>query len=85
MATLTQRRRPQTTPSSGASNDSAGFYGDSATNKDSAESTHSDDERDRDDDKETRLTLMEEVLLLGLKDREVKEKNSSLTLKTIEC
>lgn len=26
---------------------------------------------DEDDDKETRLTLMEEVLLLGLKDKEV--------------
>ena len=30
-----------------------------------------DEGRDNDDDKETRLTLMEEVLLLGLKDREV--------------
>ena len=31
-----------------------------------------DDDKDNDDDgKNTRLTLMEEVLLLGLKDREV--------------
>lgn len=30
-----------------------------------------DDEDDTGDSKETRLTLMEEVLLLGLKDREV--------------
>lgn len=31
------------------------------------------EEDDGGDSKETRLTLMEEVLLLGLKDREVKE------------
>lgn len=30
-----------------------------------------EEEEDRGDSKETRLTLMEEVLLLGLKDREV--------------
>ena len=30
-----------------------------------------DEENDQGDSKETRLTLMEEVLLLGLKDREV--------------
>lgn len=32
-----------------------------------------DDEIDDNDSKETRLTLMEEVLLLGLKDKEVKK------------
>lgn len=33
---------------------------------------HSDDQEEEDvDSKETRLTLMEEVLLLGLKDKEV--------------
>lgn len=30
------------------------------------------DDEDKGDSKETRLTLMEEVLLLGLKDREVR-------------
>lgn len=30
---------------------------------------------DEDSDKETRLTLMEEVLLLGLKDKEVEHQN----------
>lgn len=33
--------------------------------------TSNDDEMDDLDSKETRLTLMEEVLLLGLKDKEV--------------
>jgi hypothetical protein len=33
------------------------------------------------DSKETRLTLMEEVLLLGLKDREVKKKPHQFSLK----
>ena len=50
------------------------------TSSDSASSnvdTNKSDDRDKavgrdmDDDKETRLTLMEEVLLLGLKDQEV--------------
>lgn len=34
------------------------------------------DEDDSGDSKETRLTLMEEVLLLGLKDREVNERTN---------
>jgi Golgi phosphoprotein 3 len=34
------------------------------------------DEQDDKDSKETRLTLMEEVLLLGLKDKEVCEDSS---------
>lgn len=42
-----------------------------------------DDEIDDTDSKETRLTLMEEVLLLGLKDKEVnihpKNQNSSIS------
>jgi len=47
-----------------------------AAAKDDDEEGHShrplDDDKDNDDDgKATRLTLMEEVLLLGLKDREV--------------
>lgn len=36
------------------------------------------DEDDTGDSKETRLTLMEEVLLLGLKDREVKSDRNGL-------
>jgi len=47
-----------------------------AAAKDDDDEAHSqrplDDDKDNDDDgKSTRLTLMEEVLLLGLKDREV--------------
>lgn len=38
------------------------------------------EEDDGGDAKETRLTLMEEVLLLGLKDREVSDKYRPLTL-----
>lgn len=39
---------------------------------DELEKRHSDENEDDDvDSKETRLTLMEEVLLLGLKDKEV--------------
>ena len=36
------------------------------------------DDDDTGDSKETRLTLMEEVLLLGLKDREVMQHKSAL-------
>lgn len=36
------------------------------------EARRGDEEDDKGDSKETRLTLMEEVLLLGLKDREVR-------------
>lgn len=40
---------------------------------DELEKQHSEENEDEDvDSKETRLTLMEEVLLLGLKDKEVK-------------
>lgn len=40
--------------------------------EDELEKRHSDENEDDDvDSKETRLTLMEEVLLLGLKDKEV--------------
>lgn len=38
-----------------------------------------EDEGERGDSKETRLTLMEEVLLLGLKDREVPDSLSRQT------
>ncbi len=36
------------------------------------EADNTSDERDDGDSKDTRLTLMEEVLLLGLKDKEVR-------------
>ena len=53
---LKQRRRPQKPADE---------------SKDSEENNrHSDQEVDEGDSKETRLTLMEEVLLLGLKDKE---------------
>lgn len=38
-----------------------------------------EEEEDKGDSKETRLTLMEEVLLLGLKDREVRTVNYPVT------
>ena len=49
-----------------------------ATNSDIVNDNFKDDETDEaaeECDKETRLTLMEEVLLLGLKDKEVSYKN----------
>lgn len=51
-----------------------------ATNSDIVNDNFKDDETDEaaeECDKETRLTLMEEVLLLGLKDKEVSYKNCS--------
>uniref|UniRef100_A0A8C3B2H9 Golgi phosphoprotein 3 n=1 Tax=Cyclopterus lumpus TaxID=8103 RepID=A0A8C3B2H9_CYCLU len=44
---------------------------DSAEEEDEARRGEEDDDDEKGDSKETRLTLMEEVLLLGLKDREV--------------
>lgn len=72
MSTLTKRP----IGARAASNSSA-TYTDSASNNYSESNApdrderNKDDEHDSDGDKETRLTLMEEVLLLGLKDREV--------------
>lgn len=43
----------------------------SGEDNDRDEEKHIEEEEDDHDSKETRLTLMEEVLLLGLKDREV--------------
>ncbi|CAF1202998.1 unnamed protein product [Adineta ricciae] len=71
MSSLT--RRPIRAP---ATSDSSGTYTESASNNYNESNAHhratgnKDDEQDSDGDKETRLTLMEEVLLLGLKDRE---------------
>ena len=51
------------------------FSGDDGDNRNESSDKELDQEVDEDeydaDSKETRLTLMEEVLLLGLKDREV--------------
>lgn len=49
-----------------------------------------DNEIDDADSKETRLTLMEEVLLLGLKDKEVRKSHlsscqQSTNIKSISC
>jgi len=44
---------------------------DSAEEEDEARRGEEEDDDEKRDSKETRLTLMEEVLLLGLKDREV--------------
>lgn len=43
----------------------------SAGNEENDNSPDRDEELEENDSKETRLTLMEEVLLLGLKDKEV--------------
>jgi len=64
MTTLTHRVKP-------ASSSTSATYSETASNNILQSDTNERDERDSDDDKETRLTLMEEVLLLGLKDREV--------------
>lgn len=68
-----KRRRPQVNQDDAASSASNGGKGDSQPNDvdglngDGGESNEGDDGGS----KETRLTLMEEVLLLGLKDKEV--------------
>ena len=56
------------------SSNPSGTYSESASNsvfQSYDDDRNKDDNCEDDDDKETRLTLMEEVLLLGLKDREV--------------
>jgi hypothetical protein len=44
---------------------------------DNFKSGSEDENMEETSDKETRLTLMEEVLLLGLKDKEVRERNQN--------
>lgn len=77
---LKQRRRPTANSSNGASsqdgaNDGQGAHSDKNSPHDSDGTSIKDlnlnPAHDEDSDKETRLTLMEEVLLLGLKDKEV--------------
>ncbi|XP_023997643.2 Golgi phosphoprotein 3 [Salvelinus sp. IW2-2015] len=72
MTSLTQRssglvqRRTEASRSSAADKDRGSGDEDFETHRGEEE-----EEDDKGDSKETRLTLMEEVLLLGLKDREV--------------
>ena len=72
MTTITRRKL-----ASSLATNSSGMYNESATisssqsNQDDHDDRNKADELDNIDDKEARLTLMEEVLLLGLKDREV--------------
>uniref|UniRef100_A0A8C7W4K4 Golgi phosphoprotein 3a n=1 Tax=Oncorhynchus mykiss TaxID=8022 RepID=A0A8C7W4K4_ONCMY len=75
MTSLTQRssglvqRRTEASRSSAADKDRGTGDEDFETRRRGGE--EEDEEEDKADSKETRLTLMEEVLLLGLKDREV--------------
>lgn len=77
MTSLTQRssglvqRRTEASRSAADKERAAGGGGGSG--EDDAQSRRDEqDDDDKGDSKETRLTLMEEVLLLGLKDREVR-------------
>lgn len=69
MASLTQRNSGLVQRRTEASRNAA----EKSPDEDEHESRRGEEEEDDDkgDSKETRLTLMEEVLLLGLKDREV--------------
>lgn len=74
---LVQRRRPTANTSNGASSqDGSNDQGADKPSPHDSDGTSNKDlnlnpAHDEDSDKETRLTLMEEVLLLGLKDKEV--------------
>ena len=74
MTTVTRRivKPASSTADGGTYSESIGSANQSPTSDSERDARNKDDERDSDDDKETRLTLMEEVLLLGLKDREVR-------------
>lgn len=62
-------RRVKSTRAGDASSDPNSSAGNSVEEND--HTRDQDEELDDNDSKETRLTLMEEVLLLGLKDKEV--------------
>ena len=65
------QRRTHTNSSTNDKTNNSNNGSDCVTNSD-PKTSHSNDGTDEDiDSKETRLTLMEEVLLLGLKDKEV--------------
>ncbi|KAJ8005588.1 hypothetical protein DPEC_G00119500 [Dallia pectoralis] len=72
MTSLTQRSSGLVQRRTGASRSGAADDKDSASGDEDSELRRGEEqeEEDKGDSKETRLTLMEEVLLLGLKDRE---------------
>lgn len=77
MTSLTQRSsglvQRRTEASRNAADKERAAGGGSGSGEDDAQSRRDEqDDDDKGDSKETRLTLMEEVLLLGLKDREVR-------------
>lgn len=81
MTSLTQRSsglvQRRTEASRNAADKERAAGGGGGNGEDDAQSRRDEqDEDDKGDSKETRLTLMEEVLLLGLKDREVRVQRS---------
>lgn len=72
MTSLTQRNSGLVQRRTEASRNAAAADKEKSPEEDEYESRRGEEEdEDKGDSKETRLTLMEEVLLLGLKDREV--------------
>jgi hypothetical protein len=78
MTSLTQRssglvqRRTEASRNAADKERAAGGGGGGGSEDDAQSRRDEQDDDDKGDSKETRLTLMEEVLLLGLKDREVR-------------
>lgn len=78
MTSLTQRssglvqRRTEASRNAADKERAAGGGGGGSGEDDAQSRRDEQDDDDKGDSKETRLTLMEEVLLLGLKDREVR-------------
>lgn len=73
MTTLKKRTvRPPTSNTEGTYSGSASSNQFQDNRRDSDDRKGDNEREEEDDDKEARLTLMEEVLLLGLKDREVR-------------
>lgn len=73
MTSLTQRSSGLVQRRTEASRNAAAADKEKIPGEDEDESRRGEEEEeDKGDSKETRLTLMEEVLLLGLKDREVR-------------
>ncbi|KAB0348431.1 hypothetical protein FD754_013288 [Muntiacus muntjak] len=81
MTSLTQRSsglvQRRTEASRNAADKERAAGGGGGNDEDDAQSRRDEqDDDDKGDSKETRLTLMEEVLLLGLKDREVRARRA---------
>lgn len=81
MTSLTQRSsglvQRRTEASRNAADKERAAGGGAGSSEDDAQSRRDEqDDDDKGDSKETRLTLMEEVLLLGLKDREVRTRRA---------